>query len=933
MGTVLKLASTAVLPVVACVVLYLCEKKTAFGKLNSKFKTVIFGIVFGALAVLGTEFGVDIDGAVINTRDASVLTAGLVFGPVSGIIAGLIGGIERYFAVFWGAGEFTRVACSVSTILAGFIGAALRKFMFENKKPSTLYALAIGLLTEVLHMMMVFFTNMSDVVKAFSFVEESAFPMITVNGISVMLSVLAVTLIGKEGRVKKSYNTKQIIAVFQRWLLLCVVVAFLFSFCFTLILQNRISDNNTDALLSLNINDVVEDISDASDENLLELTNLVKEKLSEGESVDYIAKKYAIAEINVIDKNGIITDSTDKAFLNYNMADGKQSAEFLVLLKDKYELVQKYQPTSFDKSLYRKYAAVTLDEGGFVQVGYDAAHFQKDIDHLVVGATKNRHVGKHGCIIIADENWNIVSDRHNNEGKNLYSTGIWIDRATMPEGTRFEAVVYDEPCYCMYVNSEGYYIISVMTESEAVFSRNLSVYITVFIEILVFVVLFMLIYILVKKLVVNNIRRINKSLAEITGGNLDVVVNVRSNEEFASLSDDINSTVVTLKHYIDEAAARIDEELRIASSIQNSAIPAVFPPFPERKDFEIFAQMNTAKEVGGDFYDFYFTDNNKLAFLIADVSGKGIPAAMFMMTAKTLIKGYAEAGNSVNEIFTLTNNELCENNEAGMFVTAWMGIADLKTGEVEFTNAGHNPPVVMHKDGSCEFLKNRHGFILAGMENIKYRKDTLKLQNGDKIYLYTDGITEAVNVSSELYGEERLLKILNNNITASAEEICALVKTDVDNFAGDAAQFDDITMLCFEYKGLPEDSLTVDLNNKNISVLTEYVEEKLNALNVSPSAIIKMNIAIDEIYSNIVKFSEATYAKIACGVDNGMAYLKFEDDGKRYNPLDKEDADITLSAEEREIGGLGILMVKKSMDAMEYKYSDGKNILVLKKNL
>ncbi len=801
------LAWTAALPVVASIILYLLEKKTAFGKLNRWIKNTVIGVVFGCLAIVGTEFGVPIDGAVVNTRDASVLAAGLIFSPSSGILAGIIGGVERYFAVYWGGGTYTQLACSISTVLAGFIGAVLRRFMFENKKPSTLYALAIGLLTEVLHMMMVFFTNMSDLVRAFEFVEMSAFPMIVMNGLSVMLSVLVITLIGKESTHKK-YNTRQITSVFQRWLLLCVVVAFLLTSVFTAVLQSRISGKTTNDLLRLNINDVVDDISDASDENILELTHTVAGELETEPDVNVIAEKYSIAEINIIDENGIIIDTTQKEFLGFDMASGEQSAAFLVLLGEEDELVQRYQPTSYDANLYRKYAGVSLDGGGFVQVGYDAEHFQKDIDDLVVGATKNRHVGQEGCIIIADENWNIVSDRHNNEGKNLYSTGIWIDRPTMPEGERFVTEVYGENSYCMYVNSEGYYIISVMPESEAIFSRNLSIYITMFIEILVFVVLFMLIYILVKKLVVNNIRRINDSLAEITGGNLDVVVDVRSNEEFASLSDDINSTVVTLKHYISEAAARIDEELHFARSIQHSAMPAVFPPFPERKEFEIYAHMDAAKEVGGDFYDFYFVGQNKLAFLIADVSGKGIPAAMFMMTSKTLIKSFAETGKSVDEVLTEANRELCENNDAGMFVTAWMGVADLTTGEVEYVSAGHNPPLVMHKDGSYEYLKGRHGFVLAGMEGIKYKKSSMQLAPGDKIYLYTDGVTEATNANNELYGEERLLSALNGNKSASVEDTCKTVKADVDEFVGEAPQFDDITMLAFEYLGEQTDSET-----------------------------------------------------------------------------------------------------------------------------
>lgn len=799
MGTVLKLSIIAALPVAVSIVLYVINRATAFGKLDNKYKQLIYGVIFGGIAVLGTEFGVDVGGAVANSRDAVVLTAGLVFGAPAGIIAGLIGGIERYFAVFWGAGAYTQIACTVSTILAGVIGAVLRRYMFDDKKPSALYAFGIGLVTEVIHMLMIFFTNMSDVTVAFGFVEKCALPMIAVNGLAVMFSVFAVTMIGKE-KIRGDHRQKQITTVFQHWLLLCVIVAFVVTSMFTLFLQAEISDNDANKLLALNIQDVTQDISDASDKNLLSLTRTVVEELETGIDLAAIAEKHDIAEINLIDNKGLITDSTYPDFVGYDMADGEQSGAFLVLLGDAQEIVQSYQPISFGEGISRKYAGKALPDGGFVQVGYDAEQFQRDIDNEVVGATRNRHVGKNGCIIIADENWNVVSDRNGNEGKNLDVTGIWIDTQTMPEGVRFTTDVYGEQSYCMYVVSEGYYIVAVLPESEAIFSRNVSIYITAFMEIVVFVSLFILIYFLIKRLVVNNIQKVNDSLAQITGGNLDVTVDVRENEEFASLSDDINSTVVTLKHYISEAAARLDQELEYAKAIQHAALPSVFPPFPSRTDFDIYARMDTTKEVGGDFYDFYLLGEDTLAILIADVSGKGIPAAMFMMTAKTMLKSCAEAGMAVNEVFTRANQKLCEENEAGMFVTAWMGFIDLKTGHAKYCNAGHNPPLI-RKGGEWSWLKGRSGLVLADTEGIKYRVQELDLAPGDEIFLYTDGVTEATNTSDELYSDPRLLSTLCDMRAGDTKSLCDIVKSNVDAFAGDAPQFDDITMLAFHYFG------------------------------------------------------------------------------------------------------------------------------------
>jgi len=310
-----------------------------------------------------------------------------------------------------------------------------------------------------------------------------------------------------------------------------------------------------------------------------------------------------------------------------------------------------------------------------------------------------------------------------------------------------------------------------------------------------------MIFILVKRLVVNNIYQINDSLSAITEGKLDTVVDVRSHVEFDDLSNDINSTVDTLKRYIADAAARIDAELSFAKAIQHSALPSIFPPYPDKKEFDIHAAMYTAKEVGGDFYDFYFVDENTLAFLVADVSGKGIPAAMFMMQSKALLKSCAESKMSVEQVFTTANEKLCQGNDAGMFVTAWMGLLNVKTGALTFANAGHNPPLLKRADGSFECLRTRAGFVLAGMEGIRYRKNEMQLNPGDILYLYTDGVTEATNESEKLYGEERLLKLLNTHSFASAQIICEAVKADVDAFVGNAEQFDDITMLCLRYNG------------------------------------------------------------------------------------------------------------------------------------
>ena len=906
------------------VILYILEKKTPLGKTNYKLKQIIIGVLFGALAAFSTEYGIDVNGAVMNVRDASPICAGLIFGAPAGIIAGLIGGIYRYIAVLWGAGTYTRLACSISTVLAGVIAAALRKFMFDDKKPSWIYGIGVGLICEVLHMLMIFFTNMNDANKAFMFVQKCTLPMILANSIAVAAAMLVISLIGKE-KIRLKNEKKQISQTFQFWLFVCIVIAYAATSLFTYSLQTGMTSRETEILLNTNISDVERDIREASDKNLLEITRAAASEYKNGASLESLCDKYDVSGINIIGKNGVITKSTLPEFVGFDMSSGKQSKEFLTLLNDKDEFVQGYQPLSIDESIARKYAGVKLSDGGFIQVGYNAERFQKDIDALIIGYTKNRHIGHNGFIIICKENGSIVSDKAEYANKTIDNFGISL---SADEGAIFETKADDTLYYASYAAVEGYCIIGMIPKADALYMRNVSLYVSIFMEILIFAALFILIYFLIKKIIIDNLRKINTTLSEITDGNLNVTVNVRSNEEFASLSDDINQTVSTLKRYIAEAAARIDKELEFAKEIQYSALPAVFPPFPNRNDFEIYAKMVTAKEVGGDFYDFYMLGESTLAFMVADVSGKGIPAAMFMMRAKTTIKDLAESGLAPDEIFTLANKRLCENNDAGMFVTAWLGILDLKTGALKFVNAGHNPPLVCHEDGEFEYLKARGGMVLAGMDGVKYKTNELCLSPGDTIFLYTDGVTEATNDKNELYGEERLLSLANKNITKTPQQLIAAVKDDVDVFVGDAPQFDDITMLAVSVNYVKSDEkIKVIPNEKSFAAVQSFAEDLTKKLAVVPKVSNKVNIAFDEIYSNIVNYSNADIAEIKYEIVGGKLILTFSDNGTPYNPLETKEPDVTLSAEDRKIGGLGIFMVKKMTESMEYKYENERNIL------
>lgn len=688
----LPLAMVASLPVLLSAVLY-CAYSKPLAHWSNRKKQLLAGLCFGLVAVFGTEFGVPMDGLKVNVRDAAPLCAGLIFGAHAGIMAGLIGGVERYLAAWWGAGFYTQLACTLGTIFAGILGAWLRRYMFEDKKPGWIYGLAIGAVAEIVHMTMIFLTNMDDARMGFHLISICTIPMVTANACSVMLALLVVGLLGKE-RIIRRRDVPHIAETFQKWLLISIVVAFGCAFIFTYVLQTRIYQRTTQEVFRQNLVDMMADV-----------TRNLEEKQGMGLSAD--------------------------------------------------------------------------------------------MGRAIASVSENWHVGDNGYMLVCDSEGHLLPTRE----AQRQEAGLTIDLENLREGELSQGRLEGKDFYIMLQKYGEWRILAVSPKEQEDFSRNLSIYLMTFVIILIFSVLFVLIYCLIRRMIVDNIHSINNSLGRITAGNLDEVVDVRSSEEFISLSDDINNTVATLKQYIDEAAARIDRELEFAREIQYSSLPSVFPPFPQHKEFDIFASMDTAKEVGGDFYDFYFLGPDKLAFLVADVSGKGIPAAMFMMRARAVIKALAETGATVDEIFRDANDTLCQGNERGMFVTAWLGILDIHTGELDYVNGGHTPPYILHPDGSGEWVKKKSGIMLGSLEDVPYAPRHITLSPGDTIYVYTDGVPENANEAGEFFGEERLEKILLAARGLEPVPLCIKVKEELDAFTGGAEQFDDITMLALRYTG------------------------------------------------------------------------------------------------------------------------------------
>ena len=457
------------------------------------------------------------------------------------------------------------------------------------------------------------------------------------------------------------------------------------------------------------------------------------------------------------------------------------------------------------------------------------------------------------------------------------------------------------------------------------------------------IMLLFLAYLIIAQFINKPIEQLIFAVRQLAEGNLDTRINITSHDELRLLADTFNKMTGELKKTIEEAAheraekQKINTELSVAASIQASMLPRVFPPFPERTEFDIYASMIPAKEVGGDFYDFFFVDKDNLALVIADVSGKGISAALFMVVAKTLINDNS-SGNSPAAVFENVNRRLCENNEMGLFVTAIIGFYNIPTGKFVFVNAGHNPPLLLKEGKNYEFIKTDPCIVLAFTEDVKYKEEEIYLGYGDVLFLYTDGVTEAMTHDKELFGEQRLVDVLNENKDCLPMELLQAVKRKVDNFANGTEQADDITMLAIKISGNPENrvkKMKIQAKANNLKRIIGFINKELKKKNCSDEIQDMIDVAVEEIFVNIANYAyEPDAGDVTMYVSaEEKAVIRFEDTGKPYNPIEFADPDFEKDISSREIGGLGIYLVKKLMDSIEYSRVDDKNILIITKNL
>ena len=522
------------------------------------------------------------------------------------------------------------------------------------------------------------------------------------------------------------------------------------------------------------------------------------------------ANANTVSELSVVDENGIVTYSSNPDMVGVDLKNSDQLEDFLSLLEDEDYHADPMDSNPFVKDPSRRMAYVGTafsDHQGMILKGMDEEVWKKRLKDMITDSIECTRIGVSGYLIGLDSEGFVCAASKTSglqEGEHFDRTDL------LPQEDEDEDEIkdtftelYGENSYVSAVRRPDFYLVGVYPVAEPDHLRNVQNNLIVVLYFVVFVTLFIVSTILIRNHVLKQVEGIHTSLQKIREGDLSERVNVGGSVEFTELSSGINEMVENLTDRLEQEKRQLAEKLENARRIQDSAVPHVFP---EHTAFGLFACMETAEAVGGDFYDFYLPGHDILAFVMADVSGFGMPAALYMMRAKTLMKTYAEQGLPVEQVAEETNRRLCEDEMTDMFVTAWIGFLDLRSGKFGYVNAGHPAPVLISDDAA--FLKEEADPALGRDREAHFRRQEGMLQNGDSIFLYTSGLPGALNQSGEAYGKERLLAAIkgipkdapDDASNAFCEKGCAAVQDDVKQYVSGAKRRDDITMMWVRYR-------------------------------------------------------------------------------------------------------------------------------------
>ncbi len=607
---------------------------------------------------------------------------------------------------------------------------------------------------------------------------------------------------------------------------------------------------------------------------LAEIIRLTPNTLQDQERLQGLCNDLGAEQIAVTDEKGEVIAAVPATNVGYKLANHEQSREFLACIHSPgTEICQRLRPNGAENKLLQYAGVCRADAPGVVQMGF-RAHHEESVRHTAAFSqlATNFSLGKGGSII---------AFRH---GAVLNSEDITYpttELLSLPLNQGTTIHMGEETFFAYAVENRGNRIVGLLPLREVYRDLNTTVLAQLLSNLTLFVVIFVALSFLLQKLVIKGIGQINRSLKLITGGDLHERVDVAYTPEFASLSNGINTMVDALQTYGEQTRLAIERELELARHIQLTALPSTFPAFPNRNEFDLYATCTQAKSVGGDFYDFFLTDENHLSFLVADVSGHGVPAALFMMRSMSIIRGLARSGYTPLDLVTETNRVLCEGNSANMRVNLFYAELEISSGKLSFVNAGPPQALWQKHEADYEMIPMRSGVSLGLQLNATYSLGHIQMQPGERLFVYTDGVIKATDKTLAPFGAARLQEVLATR-PAQVADVARQVTTALHEYTEGTEQSQDVTMLVLEYVGKPQKQGQISVEAGTPDGLVEMISDTLEALLAAPVDIADIQASAAAILNAL---PADTRVNITLQSDEEQATLTFTYTAPRYNPL------------------------------------------------
>ncbi len=861
------------------VVLFLLPLIKPYNKLPQLYKDLIIGTLFLLLNIILMSFSVVGGEGEAQIRFSPCILPPLVVSLLFNYPAALVTTIGSFFyRTFFNftSVDLIRYSSAFSILIAMVIGALLQHYIFNKKETGVrlnyVYGFFIGSIVETIRMFTTIIANMDIIDLIYpSIVIMDIFSIFTA-GITTAFSVLILMIYRKESIRLRLRHDDRINSKVQKRTLGAIVLCSLISLILTSSVANNQAKINTNAtIVNANYNIA----------NEIHNTRIPDPEKKESE--------WSIALANI--KQYVKTRSVQKT-------------GYIVIITDQ---------------------DIVLDGGTCKKGEIFATHMdQLSLRGIPFKLSSGRTIWED------EEKNNVVVRNWRNEDYAM----AWTDVSS-----------YTQPdeIWIPY----AFHIVSLIPMTEIDANFGVSVRISVYLQIMIFAILYLIIIRFISKKVVKNITDINSTLIDISEGNLNAKVDATGSREFVTLSQNINLAVGSLKNYSDEISRRLEQETELAINIQKNSVMTNFPNEP---NFEVYGSMRTAQEIGGDFYEYIKLSDDKVVFLLADVIGTGIAAAMYMVRAKTFLRTLLvldEKTKSINlsSVVNRMNQEFATDNIMKSGMSMWIGLLDMKTNTLQYISADHPAPLVALEDKVYRPLPCRSNVYIGIEKEYNYEVETITFAPGSEILLYTAGVTQIRNKSGQMFGLEALTELVNSTRYFTMKQLVQNINDRLDEYNKGGVQInDDLTFLSFAFTGLkdkkPEHEITLKAIPNNTPIATKFVESIMQQYNCSQKSQAIMLIAVDELFSNIAYYAYkgkegGGNGTIRIEIKDKVFKMQLIDNGIPFNPLAHLDPNyINSSAEERtNKGGLGIFMVRRSVDDMQYVYENGQNILTIIKTI